>query len=181
MCDGAGRARTVDTRAAACLVGLALGAGLMAEVLASGEFDDVPLANATPSDVDAAVEEMTSGMGVSSRTVNLLDIDRTGDDDTRTATFELIWDLPDTDDEWAYTTTASLSFTGEAWLVDWIPSALHPQLADGTRLTLRTWQAERGDVLGADGTPIVTERPVYRIGIDRPRSTQRKPTARLWS
>lgn len=113
MCDGAGRARTVDTRAAAYLVGLALGAGLMAEVLASGEFDDVPLANATPSDVDAAVEEMTSGMGVSSRTVNLLDIDRTGDDDTRTATFELIWDLPDTDDEWAYTTTASLSFTGE--------------------------------------------------------------------
>jgi hypothetical protein len=71
--------QTVDEPAAACLVGLAMGAGLvacgtgmdataaaeeaMAEALASGQFDDVPLANATPGDVGAAVAEMTSGMG----------------------------------------------------------------------------------------------------------------------
>ena len=181
MSDGASGARTVGKRGAACLAGLAMGAGLvacgssmdaaaaegMAEALASGQFDHVPLANATPGDVGATVAEMTSGMGVSSREVDLVGLDRTGDGDTQTATFEVTWDLPNVDDEWAYTTTASLSFTGEEWLVEWHPSALHPQLTDGARLALRTWQAERGDVLGADGSPIVTERPVYRIGIDK--------------
>lgn len=182
MCDGAGRATTVNGRASACLVGLALGAGLvacgsgadatpaaeaMAEALESGVFDDVPLANATPSDVSAEVEEITGGMGETSRAVELADIDRTGGDDTREATFEVAWALADTEDEWIYTTTASLEFTGEEWLVEWSPSTLHPQLEAGGRLALRTSQAERGDVLAADGTPIVTERLVFRIGIDK--------------
>jgi cell division protein FtsI/penicillin-binding protein 2 len=139
----------------------------MAEALESGVFDDVPLANATPSDVSAEVEEITGGMGETSRAVELVDIDRTGGDDTREATFEVAWALADTEDEWIYTTTASLEFTGEEWLVEWSPSTLHPQLEDGGRLALRTSQAERGDVLAADGTPIVTERPVFRIGIDK--------------
>lgn len=173
----------VVKRIGACLTGLALTAGLvgcgggadatpaaeaMAGALASGTFDGVPLANATPSEVGDAVEEMTRGMAEASRTVKLVDIDRTGDDDTREATFEVSWTLTEAGDEWTYSTTALLSLTGEKWLVEWTPAALHPQLVDGSGLALRTWQAERGDILGAGGTPIVTERPVYRIGVDKP-------------
>lgn len=176
-----GRKLIVVKRVASCLAALSLTTGLvacngvdatpaaeaMAEALETGMFEGVPLAGTTGGEVSETVAEMTDGMAGSSRDVELVDIGRTGDDDTREATFEITWTLPGAGPEWTYTTTARLSFTGEEWQAEWAPTVLHPQLSDGARMTVRTWQAERGDVLAADGTPIVTERPVYRIGIDK--------------
>ena len=44
---------------------------------------------------------------------------------------------------------------------------MHPGLVDGESLETATLTARRGDVLGAGGTPLVTERDVVRFGIDK--------------
>ncbi len=78
---------------------------------------------------------------------------------------------PDAPD-WTYQTTATLRVaedTEAGWTVDWSPAILHPQLSDGATLDLSRTQATRADILGAGGEVIVTERPVYRVGIDKTR------------
>lgn len=78
---------------------------------------------------------------------------------------------PDTPD-WTYQATATLRVaddTEAGWTVDWAPSLLHPQLTEGATLDLSRTQAARADIVGAGGEVIVTERPVYRVGIDKTR------------
>ncbi|SDU66069.1 penicillin-binding transpeptidase domain-containing protein [Jiangella alkaliphila] len=78
---------------------------------------------------------------------------------------------PDTPD-WTYQTTATLrraEDTEAGWTVDWSPALLHPQLTEGATLDLSRTAAQRADILGAGGEVIVTERPVYRVGIDKTR------------
>ncbi|PZF79943.1 penicillin-binding protein [Jiangella anatolica] len=78
---------------------------------------------------------------------------------------------PDTPD-WTYQTTAILRVaedTEAGWTVDWSPAVLHPQLTDGATLDLSRTQAARADIVGAGGAVIVTERAVYRVGIDKTR------------
>ena len=53
------------------------------------------------------------------------------------------------------------------WQVDWAPEALVPDLADGDTLGLRTLAPQRGDITGAGGAVLVTERPVLRYGLDK--------------
>ncbi|WP_051426281.1 penicillin-binding transpeptidase domain-containing protein [Jiangella gansuensis] len=71
--------------------------------------------------------------------------------------------------DWTYQTTAVLvaADTDAGWEVEWAPSVVHPELTDGASLGLRRQQADRADILGAGGEVIVTERPVYRVGIDK--------------
>lgn len=74
--------------------------------------------------------------------------------------------------DWTYQTTATLRSaedTESGWTVEWSPAALHPQLTDGATLDLSRTQAPRADIVGAGGEVIVTERPVYRVGIDKTR------------
>src|SRR5690606_35595574 len=53
------------------------------------------------------------------------------------------------------------------WQVVWSPTTLAPELADGEQLELMTQAPDRGDVIGADGEVLMTERPVFRIGVDK--------------
>ncbi|TDD96876.1 penicillin-binding protein [Jiangella asiatica] len=164
----------------------------LAEGLANGDFADVPLTGTTPEEAATAVEEMTAGMGEVARTVEVAGIEETDDEDRRQVTLDVAWDLDGsagaaasptgtpsatgtstdgTSSDWTYQTTATLvaADTDAGWEVEWAPTVLHPQLADGASLALRREQAERADILGAGGEVIVTERPVYRVGIDKTR------------
>jgi cell division protein FtsI/penicillin-binding protein 2 len=95
--------------------------------------------------------------------VTVDDVDEDGD--TATATLTTRWTLPGAD--WTYTTPAALSYVGEAWQVAWKPSIVAPDLTADERLRVRTTAADRGDILGAGDQPIVTERAVKRIGLDK--------------
>ena len=53
------------------------------------------------------------------------------------------------------------------WKTDWQPGILQPQLDGTNRLSQRRLRPERGRLLGESGQPIVVERAVYRIGIDK--------------
>ena len=52
------------------------------------------------------------------------------------------------------------------WLVHWQPDDIYPGLADGQHLSLeRTWPT-RAPILGADGTPLVSDAPTVAIGVE---------------
>ncbi|MBC2932891.1 penicillin-binding transpeptidase domain-containing protein [Nocardioides sp. zg-1228] len=85
---------------------------------------------------------------------------------TATATLAWRWELTDAE-SWEYDTTATLVREGSGWVVDWSPGALAPDLADGDTLGLRTLPPSRGDITGAEGQVLVTERPVLRYGLDK--------------
>lgn len=68
---------------------------------------------------------------------------------------------------WHYTATATYSRTNEGWALDWTATTLHPALADDTRLVHQRTTADRGQILGADGTPLVKDRDVFILGLDK--------------
>lgn len=166
--------------------------------LGSGDFSAVPLGNSSPEEATAAFEAMTAGVGDVMRRIDLVGIAETDDENTREVTLGIGWDFdapsgpgkaptettspspgatpdassaPNTPD-WTYQTTATLRVaedTEAGWTVDWSPSVLHPQLTEGATLNVSRTQAQRADILGAGGAVIVTERPVYRVGIDKTR------------
>ena len=67
--------------------------------------------------------------------------------------------------EWSYQGTLRLVDRNGEWKVDWSPATLHPELREGERLVaVREW-APRADLLAADGSPLVTSRPVITVGV----------------
>ena len=87
-------------------------------------------------------------------------------DATATATLAWRWDLSATA-PWEYESTVALTSDGSGWQVDWSPDALAPGLVEGDTLGLRALAPQRGDLTGADGAVLVTERPVLRYGLDK--------------
>lgn len=91
--------------------------------------------------------------------------------DGDTASGRLHWSWKIAARTWRYQTSVRLSKVstsqGEAWQVRWAPSLVEPSLKPGEVLALSRTPAVRGDVLGAGGRPVVTSRPVLRVGVDR--------------
>ncbi|TNM38670.1 penicillin-binding protein [Nocardioides albidus] len=84
-----------------------------------------------------------------------------------TATLRWSWPIVDDTDPWAYETTVALRHQGDKWSVAWAPDVVAPELAVGETLDAVTQPTDRGDITGAGGTVLVTERAVVRVGIDR--------------
>lgn len=104
------------------------------------------------------------------------DVSVDGEDATRaTAELTWTWDLGRLGSgepvRWAYDTPVELRRSGEgdaaAWTVAWSPRVLEPSLRRGETLRLRTEQAVRGTITGAGGEPVVVDRPVTRVGLDK--------------
>ncbi|MEV6596873.1 penicillin-binding transpeptidase domain-containing protein [Actinoplanes sp. NPDC051346] len=93
--------------------------------------------------------------------------------DIASAPVKLDWTLPG-GAAWSYQSTVRLTKAGsDGWRVVWEPAIVHSELTDGDRLELRRKVADRADILGADGKPIVTQRPVTVIGVSPERITKR--------
>jgi cell division protein FtsI/penicillin-binding protein 2 len=74
---------------------------------------------------------------------------------------------------WRYRGALTLIRANGEWRVEWSRSALHPALRPGLRIDReRTWP-ERAPILAADGTPLATDRPVIRVGIQPSRIKNR--------
>jgi cell division protein FtsI/penicillin-binding protein 2 len=95
------------------------------------------------------------------------------------ATLDWSWELP-AGSAWTYRSTVDLVPAGDSWQVDWTPESLAPEVAEGDTLGLRTVTPVRGDILGAGGVKLVTERAVLRYGLDKTkvRGTQVARSAR---
>jgi len=87
------------------------------------------------------------------------------DDKSATVTLHWAWDLPG--DDWEYDARAELLLDGDTWRVDWAPTIVEASLTEHEVLDTTNLLARRGDIVGAGGQPIVTQRPVVRFGIDK--------------
>lgn len=88
-------------------------------------------------------------------------------EDAATGTLRWTWQVDDR--TWEYDTEVSLVRREDRWLVDWEAASLVPGLERHDLIDTDRLPADRGDVLGAGGAPLVTARPVVRYGLDKSR------------
>lgn len=87
--------------------------------------------------------------------------------DGETATFPLNYSWNIGSAKWEYSSAATLKKSGDKWAVQWKPQLLAPELSEDETLSVKTVPAQRGQILGAGDAPIVEDRPVFRVGIDK--------------
>lgn len=87
--------------------------------------------------------------------------------DMNDAVLPLAWAWEIEGNSWEYETQVELSYEDSQWWVQWEPASLAPGLETGQRIGVEARAAERAEIVAAGGTPIVTERPVRRFGLDK--------------
>jgi cell division protein FtsI/penicillin-binding protein 2 len=138
----------------------------LAEGLAALDVGQSAFSGTEASAVTADLATITEGFGPGAPSVTVKGVEETGDD-TATATLDYVWDLDTSDQDWTYSTTADLTRVEDVWQTSWEPEVFVPNLLPDEKLTLGTVPGDRGDITGAGGEAIVTERPVIRVGIDK--------------
>ena len=130
--------------------------------LESGDLTDVVLTANTAETAQLDFDQVFAGMGALHPTVTLQSLTITGN--TANVTLSNSYNLTSA---WEFTTNAQLNWEENSWRVDWDPAILHPELTSVSRLTAERRTPSRANIIGARNTPIVWERPVYRVGIDK--------------
>ena len=139
----------------------ALAAGLSAKDLSPLPF----IGSAGPA-VNDLFKPLIAGMGPLKPNVTVASVSRDGS--SATARLSFTWAFPGVPEQWTYATDARLSKeSGGQWKTSWQPNIVQPQLDGTNRLSQRRLYPERGELRGEGGDPIVVERPVFRIGIDK--------------
>ncbi len=139
----------------------------LAAALAAHSLGEVPLTDEADR---AAFAELVAPLDEVPVAVEVASVEEPEDAEepgaTATATLAWQWEVSDVS-AWEYESTVALVPTDAGWQVDWAPEALAPSLAEGDTLGLRTLTPQRGDITGAGGAVLVTERPVLRYGLDK--------------
>ncbi len=139
---------------------------LLAQVVGAFEqrsFDGLPASVPDPGERFAATTADLGDVTLSAEAGEVT-IDRAG----AQADVALTWTFASGLD-WRYTTQVDFTRTGSSdprWQVEWSPGLVHPDLGADERLLAQRVQPVRGDVLSADGQPIVVPRPVVDVLVD---------------
>jgi cell division protein FtsI/penicillin-binding protein 2 len=113
---------------------------------------------------------LVTGMGKATQTVTVASMTEPEDGAAR-ATLRHVWTLPGAGAQWSYETPLELRKGDARWAGVWNPAMVAPGLVAGETLSLQRRQPDRAPILGAGGTPIVQPRKVYRIGIDKTKTS----------
>jgi len=132
----------------------------LATALQKGDVDAIAFTDDTAPRQYAKV--MTS-LGAYPAKVRLDQVTRSGS----SANVRLSWSIDVDGHTWKHQTSAKLLDQDGTWRVAWKPSIIEKSLAAGETFQVARLKATRGQILGRDDLPIVTERPVVRFGIDR--------------
>lgn len=141
----------------------------LALALSSGDVSKVP-STTSGAENQTDLERIAEGLGDSTERVRV-DTVTVADDGLATATLDHVRTLDGV--AWEFQTEATFVEAEEQWELEWDPSVV-ADVEVGERLTVSTRYPERADILGAGDAPIVTSRPVLRVGIDK---TQIAPPA----
>jgi len=147
----------------------------LAQALAAGDLEEVQLGGPGAADAPAAYTELVARLGEVAPEVAVEEVQQDTDGDGATAT--LAWSWPLAPEPWTYTTEVALERSGEDWQPLWDPTVVEGSLQEGELLDATPVTPARGDILGARGLALVTERPVLRLGVDRSRVTRAQAVA----
>ena len=137
----------------------------LASALSKQDVSALPWSGLTGAQAQTEFRSVTSGLGSAKLTATSTQLTPGGR--SATATFTLGWTFPGVTQPWTYPVTAQLTEEGDVWKPVWTPTMLQPDLVAGGRLSLTRTQGKRGDILAGDGSALMTERDVRRIGIDK--------------
>jgi len=141
----------------------------LAEGLSKLDVSGTSFQDSTSEEANLRLAEWTSGMTPLKPTVSVSSVEEISDDEA-TATLSYVWDVSASDEDFSYDTSVDLRRDEEgAWQIGFAPSVVHPQLASSDHLVREVAPVPRGEIHGADGQVLVTQRPVWRVGIDKTR------------
>lgn len=147
----------------------------LARALGTFDFSSVALRGEDPSAASTALSEAFAPLKDIKHTTTVESVQTAQDQDTPMATAKLktVWDVDDTEKDWAYESTAQLTYDADAkaWQVDYSPTFALPGLEAGQYVALKTSTAARGQIRGTDKEALVKDRPVVHVGIDKSRLT----------
>jgi len=161
---------------------MAAAAENLASALQAGTLDELPLRDIAVTDAQTEYRDTLASLFTASGDVNpevtvanVTENVAHAEDDPRSATATFDWTWPIGDAQWTYTTQANLELFepafGQArearWEILWDPNMLLPELQPGEVIDSRIVPPTRADILDAAGEPLVTERPVVHLGIDK--------------
>ena len=138
-------------------------ADALGTALGTGEFTDLEFTDETTDAVTQRYGKTVDGMGELTPTVEVGEASESGD----TATAEIAWTWPLGEQEWSYTTDATLRKVEDDWQVVWSTALVEPSLRGSQVLDITPIEPQRGGITGAGGLALVINRPVVRLGIDR--------------
>lgn len=140
----------------------------LATGLQSGDLTRVAFGPETAEGAQASYDEVVSGMGDRPRTVEVVGVEEdAAEDGAAEATLRWSWDLGG-EQPWTYDVAAPLTEGEAEWQATWANTLVEPSLEPGDALDVASLTPDRGDILGARGLALVTERQVSRVGIDKP-------------
>ena len=137
----------------------------LATGLSSGDLARVPFDAATAADAQASYDAIVEGLGEIHPAVEMTGVTEDADGTTKAT---LDWTWPIGDEGWSYRTFADLTEGTDEWQVTWADDIVEQTLSDAEFLVLGSATPDRGDIIGASGLALVTERAVSRVGIDKP-------------
>jgi cell division protein FtsI/penicillin-binding protein 2 len=138
-------------------------AGQFAGAIASLDVSKAPILGTDPTAAQNQFKAVVDGLGDVKPKVSAGQAST--NNGTTTVPLNYTWDLAG--QEWKYTTTAQVAQEGGRWGVRWSPGLIAPDLTSNEVLVLKSEAPARADILGAGDVPLVTERPVKRVGIDK--------------
>lgn len=154
----------------------------LASALQAGTLDELPLRDIAVMDAQTEYRDTLASVFAASQDTNpevtVSDVSENvahSEDDPRTATATFEWAWPIGDGQWTYTTQGQLVLFepafGQAreprWEIVWDPNMLLPELQAGEVIDSRIVPPTRADILDGAGEPLITERPVVHLGIDK--------------
>jgi cell division protein FtsI/penicillin-binding protein 2 len=128
--------------------------------------DDRAAAGFTDDPARAARDLDANRRGLDGAAVRARLVDVREEDGTAEAQLEVAWRVPGIG-RWAYDSALTLRRRDDRWVVAWSPKVVHPRLNDVRRLGTTREPARRGDILDRNGTAIVSQRAVFRVGLAR--------------
>lgn len=139
----------------------------LASALATGRLARVPVTGVSRAVAQRQLTDATAGLDGLHPDVRVTRVRRGSNDATATAVLAQRWSVPGTTAVWRFTTRARLALVDGTWRARWRPDVVAPRLTGAERLVLTRIAPTRGDILGDGNTPLVTDRPVVRLGIDK--------------
>lgn len=144
-----------------------------------GDTVDAFLAAFTKGDLDAAAKqtdaaesaekqmsEVRKALEPKSVRAVLKGVDQGEGESSADARYELVWDLGN-DRVWSYESRLELHSQDGSWRVHWLPTVIHPKLAQQQAIAVQGEQPELAPVLDRDGNLVLSPTRVISVLLDK--------------
>lgn len=111
----------------------------------------------------AAVREALEPKSVQAR---LKGVDQADGESNAVATYQLTWDLG-TNRTWSYNSHLELNSRDGSWRVHWVPTVIHPKLAQQQAIAVQGQQPELAPVLDRDGNLVLEPTRVISVLLEK--------------